>query len=164
MGYRHIPLSRRWGLAFDASRPHWRVDMPEAECFMYFVAAMTALFGRGHTLYVEGRDLAPDVQALYQSLAAPRPWPQVAPVLRHPAAVRLQVCMDDLGRPMKRLAACRTFREMGEVMLVHKDGEVLLDGTRLSERSIRLSGRLDAKALRRFAGGALRGTVQWVET
>lgn len=163
MGYRHRPLGLRSGLTFDAEAPHWRVAMPEAECFMYFVAHLQRLFGRGHTLYVEGRELAPDVAALYRAHAAPDPA-RVAPVLRNPAAARLHVALGGLGKELNHLAARRTYAQMGEVMLVYKDGEVLLDGSRLGERLIRLSGGLGEAAVRRFAGGPLRGEVQWVES
>lgn len=163
MGYRHVPLSQRTGLSFDAEAPHWRVDMPDAECFMYFVAHTHQLFGKGYTLYVEGKDLAPDVLALYQQHAAPAPA-KVTPILRNPATQRLHVALGSLGKAMNHLAACRTYAEMGEVMSVYKDGQVWLDGCRLSERVLRLSGELPEGAVKKFAGGLLRGQVQWVES
>jgi hypothetical protein len=162
VGYRHIPLSQRLGLAFDDGAPHWRVSMPDAECFMYFVAHLNQLFGKGHTLYVEGLGLDPEVLALYREHAAPAPS-KVAPILRNPAAQRLHVALGRLGKAMNHLAACKTFSQMGEVMLVYKDGEVMLDGSRLSERQLRLSGALSEAQVRRFAGGYLRGEVQQVE-
>jgi hypothetical protein len=162
MGYRHTPLSQRLGLSFDSSAPHWRIDMPHAECFMYFVAHLNRLFGKGYTLYVEGRDLAPDVLELYRSHPAPAPA-KVTPILRNPATLRLHVALGGLGKAMNHLAACRTYAQMGEVMLVYKEGMVLLDGGRLSERVLHLSGELGEAEVRRFAGGPLRGAVQWVE-
>lgn len=162
MGYRHVPLSRRLGLSFDAEAPHWRVDMPEAECFMYFVSHLHQLFGKGHTLYVEGRDLAPEALELYRAHAELQPSP-MAPVLRNPATLRLHVALGGLGRAMNPLAACKTYAQMGEVMSVYKDGTVWLDGSRLSERVIRLNGGLSEAQVRRFAGGPLRGAVQRVE-
>lgn len=162
MGYRHTPLSQRLGLAFDADAPHWRVDMPDAECFMYFVAHLNRLFGRGHTLYVEGRDLDPEVLDLYRRHAEPSAT-KVAPILRNPATLRLHVALGGLGKAMNHLAACKTFGQMGEVMLVYKDGDVWLDGSRLAERAIRLAGKLGEAQVRKFAGGYLRGRVQRVE-
>lgn len=162
MGYRHVPLSQRAGLSFDADAPHWRLDMPNAECFMYFVAHLNQLFGKGHTLYVEGRELDEEVLALYREHAALTPV-KVTPVLRNPATTRLHVALGGLGKAMNHLAACKTFAQMGEVMLVYKDGEVWLDGSRLSERVIRLSGELSEAQVRKFAGGLLRGEVQRVE-
>lgn len=163
MGYRHVPLSQRSGLSFDAEAPHWRIEMPNAECFMYFVAHLNQLFGKGHTLYVEGRELDADVLALYAEHAALTPV-KVAPVLRNPATSRLHVSLGGLGKAMNHLAACKTFSQMGEVMSVYKDGQVCLDGSRLSERVIRLSGQLSEAKVTKFAGGLLRGQVQWVES
>jgi hypothetical protein len=162
MGYRHIPLSQRSGLSFDAEAPYWRLDMPDAECFMYFVAHMHQLFGKGYTLYVEGRDLDPEVLALYRQHAALTPV-KVTPVLRNPATIRLHVSLGGLGKAMNHLAACKTFSQMGEVMSVYKDGTLWLDGSRLSERIIRLSGELKEAQVRKFAGGYLRGEVQRVD-
>lgn len=162
MGYRHTPLSQRLGLAFDADAPHWRIDMPDAECFMYFVAHMNQLFGQGYTLYVEGRDLDAEVLALYQQHAAPAPL-KITPILRNPATQRLHVSLGRLGKAMNHLAACKTFAQMGELMLVYDAQGVWLDGSRLSERVLRLSGELSAAQVQKFAGGLLRGQVQQVE-
>ncbi len=162
MGYRHIPLSQRLGLGFDAGAPHWRIDMPDAECFMYFVAHLNQLFGKGYTLYVEGVGLDAEVLALYGAHAAAAVT-KVTPILRNPKAQRLHVALGGLGKAMNHLAACKTFAQMGEVMLVYKDGEAWLDGTRLSERVLRLNGQLSEAQVRKFAGGLLRGQVQRVE-
>ena len=162
MGYRHSPLSARQGLAFDAQAPHWRLAMPQAECFMYFVAHLHQCFGRGHTLYVEGRDLAPEVLALYGSQAAPSPE-KVTPLFRNPATQRLHVALGPgLSKAMNHLAACRTYAEMGEAMLVYKDSQVWLDGSRLGERIVRLHGDLSQASVNKFAGGLLRGQVERV--
>jgi hypothetical protein len=162
MGYRHVPLSQRTGLSFDAESPHWRMEMPNAECFMYFVAHLNRLFGTGHTLYIEGRELDEEVLALYREHAALTPV-KMTPVLRNPATARLHVALGGLGKAMNHLAACKTFAQMGEVMSVYGDGIVWLDGSRLSERIIRLSGELREAKVRAFAGGYLRGDVQRVE-
>ena len=123
MGYRHIPLSQRRGLA-GVGPDAWQVDLPEAECFMYFVAHLHQLFGRGHTLYVEGRELAPDVLQLYQAHPS-EAREGVLPVFRNPATSRLHVALGSgLSRAMNRLAACRTYAQMGEAMLVYAGGKV----------------------------------------
>lgn len=162
MGYRHVPLGQRLGLGFDASAPHWRIEMPQAECFMYFVAHLHQLFGKGYTLYVEGRGLDAEVLALYRRHAALAPA-KVTPILRNPATQRLHVSLGGLGKAMNHLAARKTFAQMGEVMLVYKDAEVWLDGSRLSERLVNLAENLSPAQVRRFAGGHLRGAVQRVE-
>jgi hypothetical protein len=140
----------------------WQVDLPDAECFMYFVAHLHQLFGQGRTLYVEGR-LDDEVLALYQQHPAPDPR-AVSPVLRHPSTQRLHVAMGmGLSRPMNRLAARKTFAAMGEVMLVYSPERVWMDGRSLSERRVQFSGELGEAALRRFAGGLLRGVVTRLE-
>ena len=160
--YRHLPLSQRLGLSFDASA-HWQVAMPGAECFMYFVANLHRLFGKGYVLYVEGRQLDADVLALYQEQAA-RSIEKVAVFDRKPATQRLHVAMGPaLQKRMNSLAASKTYAEMGEAMLVYKEGQVWMDGSRLGERLIRLSPDLRETQVRTFASGLLRGQVDWVE-
>jgi hypothetical protein len=157
MGYRLTPLSSRRGLA-GLGPEAWQVDLPQAECFLYFVAHLHQLFGRGHTLYVEGRELAPDVLALYQ--AHPAEAVAVLPIFRNPATARLHVALGSgLGRAMNRLAACRTYAEMGEAMLVYGAGKVWMDGRHLGERRVLLDAGLSEAQVRRFAGGLLRGQV-----
>ena len=56
----------------------------------------------------------------------------------------------------------KTYAEMGEAMLVYKDGRVWMDGRRLGERVVKLSGELGEAAVRKFASGLLRGVVKWV--
>jgi len=141
----------------------WQVDLPEAECFMYFVAHLNQLFGRGKTLYVEGQGLDEEVLELYRAhpAAAPR---TVAPVLRSPSTQRVHAALGgNLARPMNRLAARKTFAQMGEVMLVYDADQVWLDGRALGERRVRLSGDVSEAQLRRFAGGLLRGIVTRLE-
>ncbi|HXB97841.1 MAG TPA: hypothetical protein VNZ54_07280 [bacterium] len=162
LGYRHKPLSQRLGLG-PVAPGGWRVDLPEAECFMYFVAHLNRLFGRGRTLYVEGLHLDPEVLELYLSHPAEDPRP-VAPVLRHPGASRLHVALGGgLAKPMNRLAARKTFAQMGEVMLVYGPDQVWLDGRALGERRVDLSGEVGEPELRRFAGGLMRGIVTRLE-
>jgi hypothetical protein len=158
MGYRHTPQSQRHGLG-SVGPGAWLVDLPQAECFMYFVAHLHQLFGRGHTLYVEGLELADDVLSLYQAHPSGA-REAVLPILRNPAAVRLHVSLGPgLSRPMNRLAACRTFAQMGEAMLVYQGGKVWLDGRSLGERRVLLDGALTEAQVRRFAGGLLRGQI-----
>ncbi|HTB23054.1 MAG TPA: hypothetical protein VK914_10135 [bacterium] len=162
MGYRHVPLSRRLGPDFDG--PHWRVSMPDAECFMYFIAQTQRLFGEGSTLYVEGRGVAEEVAALYLACADPDPRP-IAAMDLHSLCRRFHVRMGPrLSRRLNLLAARKTYAEVGERMLVY-DAErgLLLDGSRLGERIVRISGSLGEGDLRRFASGPLRGLVEWVE-
>jgi hypothetical protein len=141
----------------------WQVDLPEAECFMYFVAHLHQLFGRGKSLYVEGLGLDEDVLALYQAHPFDQPR-TVAPVLRGPGVLRLHAALGGgLARPMNRLAARKTFAQMGEVMLVYDSDQVWLDGRALGERRVCLSGDLSAAQVARFAGGPLRGNVTRLE-
>ena len=160
--YRHVPLSQRLGLGFGESS-YWQVEMPEAECFMYFIANLNRLFGKGYTLYVEGRGLDAEVAALYTECAAPEPE-KVTPLDRNPATQRLHVAMGPaLSKRMNHLAACKTYAQMGEALLVYKNGKVWMDGRRLGERVVKLSGDLAETPVRRFASGLLRGLVERVE-
>jgi hypothetical protein len=141
----------------------WQLDLPQAECFMYFVAHLHQCFGRGKTLYVEGVGLDEEVRSLYLGHAAPDPRP-AAPVLRNPAAQRLHVALGGgLAKAMNHLAARKTFAQMGEVMLVYDAARVWLDGRALGERRVVLSGELTEAQVRRFAGGLLRGVVTRLE-
>lgn len=162
MGYRHVPLSRRLGLAFD-EEAHWRLAMPQAECFMYFVAQMQRLFGPGHTLYVEGRGLDPEVAGLYAALERSDP-PAVAALSRGAGGRRYHVSMGGrLTRALNELAARKTYAQVGERMLVYDDTpKVLMDASRLGERLVRLSGTLPEADVRRFAAGKLHGELEWV--
>jgi hypothetical protein len=156
-------LSRRLGLAFNEQR-YWRVSMPEAECFMYFIAGMQRLFGPGHTLYAEGRDIDDEVAALYLDQAEPIPRP-VTTMDRHSRCRRFHVRMGSgLSRRLNLLAARKTYAQIGERLQVYDaTPAVRLDGCRLDERIVRISGSMPEPAVRRFAGGPLRGLVEWVE-
>lgn len=160
--YRHIPLSQRLGLTFgDLS--YWQLDMPNAECFMYFIANLNRLFGKGFTLYVEGRDLDVEVLSLYDECAAPAPE-KMTPLDRNPATLRRHVAMGpSLSKRLNALAACKTYAQVGEAMMVYKDGKVWMDGKRLGERVVKLSGDLGEAEIRKFGGGLLRADVKWVE-
>ena len=160
--YRHAPLSQRLGLTFTDSA-YWLLEMPNAECFMYFVAHLNRLFGKGYNLYVEGRTLDPDVLALYQEQGA-RSVEKVSVVDRNPATQRLHVAMGPaLQKRMNSLAASKTYAQMGEAMLVYKEGLVWMDGRRLGERVIKLSGQVKERDVKEFAGGYLRATITRVE-
>jgi hypothetical protein len=163
VGYRQVPLSLRSGLAFGEGS-HWRVDMRDGECFMYFIAQMQRLFGRGHVLYVEGRSIDSEVEALYVREAEPEPR-AMAPMDRHSRCRRFHVAMGaGLSRPLNLLAARRTYAQICDSLSVYDaHARVLLDGSRVGERIVRLSGAVNEAALRRFAGGYLRGRVEWVE-
>ena len=160
--YRHVPLSQRLGLTFgDAS--YWQLDMPNAECFMYFIANLNRLFGKGFTLYVEGRALDAEVVALYRECAAPAPE-KVTPLDRNPATQRLHVAMGPgLSKRLNHLAACKTYAEVGEALLVYQDGKVWMDGRRLGERVIKLSGDLSEADVKKFGSGLLRAEIKRVE-
>jgi len=163
MGYRQVPLSRRHGLAFDEER-YWRVSMPDAECFMYFIAQMQRLFGPGDTLYIEGRSIDDEVAALYLENAEPFPRP-MATMDRHSQCRRFHAAMGSgLSRRLNALAARKTYAQIGERMQVYDGGPVVrMDGGRLGERIVRISGAVGEGAVRRFAAGPLRGRVEWVE-
>lgn len=157
MGYRQRPLSARLGLSFDAQAPHWRLSMPEAECYMYLVAHLHQCFGSGYQCYIEGPGLDPEVLALYQSHASQSPG-LLQPVLKEKSVQRLHVDLGPaLARSMNRLAACKTFVQMGEVLMVYQDQTVWMDGSRLDERLVRLHGSLKESQIKRFASGPLRG-------
>jgi hypothetical protein len=134
--------------------------MPDAECFMYFVAQMQRLFGAGHTLYVEGADLDPEVADLYRRFARPEPL-RLAPLDRVAPRMGFHVLLGGgLTRPLNALAARKTYAQIGERMLVYDDSpRVLMDGSRLGERLVLLSGTLREADVRRFAGGRLRGDL-----
>lgn len=163
MGYRHLPLSRRQGLAFGAS-PAWLIRMPQAECFAFFVAHLQRLFGRGNVLYVEGRGLDEEVAELYRRQSAATPL-AVRPLDRHPAVRRFHVAMGPgLTKPLNELATRKTFAQIGEALLVYDlQGTVWMDASRLAERRVLLSGEISEQAVRRFAGGRLHGELEWVE-
>ena len=163
MGYRNTPLSQRLGLSFGESA-YWQVSMPDAECFMYFVAQLQRLFGEGYTLYVESRKPDMEVQTLYQQQANPQPQ-KVTPFGRNTSTARFHVRMgSSLSKRLNALAATKTYAAVGEAMLVYDDaGKVWMDGRRLGERIIKLSGDLPEAEVRRFASGPLRGEVSWME-
>jgi hypothetical protein len=163
MGYRQVPLSSRLGLSFAAER-YWRVSMPDAECFMYFMAQMQRLFGQGHTLYVEGRAIDDEVAALYLEESEPFPRP-IGMMDRHSHCRRFHVRMGSgLSRRLNALAARKTYAQIGERMLVYDAvPELRMDGSRLGERIVRISGAVGESSVRRFAAGPLRGHVEWVE-
>jgi hypothetical protein len=138
--------------------------MPDAECFLYFIAQMQRLFGDGDVLYVEGRAIAAEVEALYLAHAASQPiW--VPALDRHSQCRRFHVALGGrLTRSLNALAARKTYQELGEAMLVYgPQGDLKMDGSRLGERILRLSGDLPEVKVRRFAAGPLRGEVEWVE-
>lgn len=163
MGYRQVPLSQRLGLSFGEDA-YWQVFMPDAECFMYFIAQLQRLFGPGHTLYVESRQPDPEVQALYQQQAQPKPQ-KVTPFSRNTSTARFHVQMGPaLSKRLNALAACKTYAQVGEAMLVYDDaGKVWMDGRRLGERVIKLSGDIPEAQIRQFASGPLRGELSWME-
>ena len=101
--------------------------------------------------------------ALYLAQAAPVPQ-LVRPLDRHSAARRFHVALGGrLTRRLNELAARKTYLQIGESMLVIRPGgQVALDGSRLGERLVLLAGDLPEAAVRRFAGGPLRGQVEWV--
>jgi len=163
MGYRQRTLAQRLGLGF-ADSSYWRVSMPDADCFMYFIARMQRLIGAGPILYVEGGAIDDEVAELYALHAQAHPR-RVAPMDRHSKLRAFHVGMGPaFSRPLNALAARKTYAQIGERMLVYAaDGRVLLDGSRLGERVVRLSGSIQESAVRRFASGPLHGMVEWVE-
>ena len=158
MGYRHSPLSSRLGISFN-EESYWRVDMAEAECFMYFVAGLRQLFGDGHILYVEGTEMDPELEAFYREHAAPQPS-AVQRLLRHPKAKAFHMLLDSQShKGLARFATCKTFAQICDAMLVYKDGKVLMDGSRIGERVALFSGELPESKLKKFTAARALGAI-----
>lgn len=134
--------------------------MPDAECFMFLVAQLQRLFRDGGILVAEGGAIAPDVAALYLA----NPAPAALSVPGRPRGTRYRVALGPrLTRPLNDLASRRTYAELGERLFVYSpEGALLFDGGRLDERVARVSAAVPEAEVRRFAGGRLRGLVEWV--
>jgi hypothetical protein len=161
-GYRHTPLSQRLGISFS-EEAYWRVDMAEADCFMYFIAGLRQLFGDGDTLYIEGSALDPEVEAFYRSLPAPTS-PAVQRLLRHPRARAYRMPLSkDFHKALSQFATSKTFAGICDALLVYRDNQVLMDGSRLGERIVLFSGSLPESKVKKFAGLRVNGVYEWVE-
>jgi len=160
--YRHVPLSQRLGLSFQDS-DYWKVDMQDAECFMYFVAGLRQVFGDGDTLYIEGTQLDPEVAAFYDSL--PRlQTPQIMQLLRRPSAKRVHIPLSrENHKRLSTLATCKTFAGICDAVLVYGGGKVLMDGSRLGDRRVLFSGDIPEPKIRKFCATKVHGSYEWVE-
>jgi hypothetical protein len=160
--YRHVPLSQRLGISFQESH-YWLVNMDHAECFMFFVAGLRQVFGDADTLYVEGLDLDQEVEAVYKRFQLPSSTP-VMRHLRHPKARVYHVPLSRQAHAeLSRLATCKTFAEICDVLMVHRDGRILMDGSRIGDRVVRFSPEIPEAKIKKFASTRLRGSYEWVE-
>jgi hypothetical protein len=161
-GYRHIPLSQRLGISFSESS-YWRVDMAEAECFMFFIAGLRQVFEKGDTLYIEGMSFDPEVEAFYRGFPAPGS-PKIQRLLRHPKARAYHVPLDkEPHKILSRFATCKTFGEISEALLVYRAGKVLMDGSRIGERIALFSGDIPEPKIKKFTATRVNGSYEWVE-
>lgn len=161
MGYRHTPLSRRLGISFHVES-YWRLDMAEAECFMHFIGGLRQLFGDADTLYMEGVNLDPEVEAFYRDLDQAG-FPAVQRLIRHPRARFYQVQLTRQNHKiLANFAATKTFAGLCDALLIHRDGKVLLDGTRIGERIALLSRELPESSIRKFAATKLKAACSRV--
>jgi hypothetical protein len=136
--------------------------MPEAECFMYFIAGLRQLFGDSESLYIEGTGFDPEVEAWLkeQSIAGPK----VTPLLRHPKSRHYLIPLSSAQhRELSRFAACKTYAETAEALLVLSGEKVLMDGRRLGERIVLVSGGVSEAKLKKFCMGKLHASYLWVE-
>jgi hypothetical protein len=161
-GYRHIPLSQRLGISFNDSG-YWRVDMAEAECFMFFIAGLRQVFGDADTLYVEGTRFDPEVEAFYRGLKLPQ-TPPLMRLLRHPRIRAYRIPLNRAcHKTLSQFAAQKTFAELCEALAVYRENKVLLDGSRIGERIALFSGEIAESKIKKFASTRVRGTYEWLE-
>lgn len=161
-GYRHIPLSQRLGLSFSESS-YWRVDMADAECFMYFIAGLRQVFGEGDTLYIEGTDLDPEVEAFYQGSAASSPAKMMR-LSRHPKARAYHIPISKAPhKTLSQFATCKTFGQICDALMVYRGDQVLMDGSRIGERVALFSGEIPESKIKKIASTRVKGAYEWVE-
>jgi hypothetical protein len=137
--------------------------MPEAECFMYFIAGLGQVLEFGSTLYIEGTDFDPEIEAFYREHAAPE-ITQVMPLLRHPRRRAYHLVW---GRQehatLARFASSKTYAQVGLAMLSYREQEIRMDASRLGERRVLFSESLSESQLKKFCAGKLHGSYRWVE-
>ena len=161
-GYRHRPLSQRLGISFHEGA-YWRVDMAEADCFMYFIAGLRQVFGDADTLYIEGSALDPEVEAFYKAIPAQNS-PAIQRLLRHPRARAYRVPLTKaFHKALSQFATSKTFAGLCDAMLVYRDNQVLMDGSRLGERIVLFSGAIPESKVKKFAALRVNGNYEWVE-
>jgi hypothetical protein len=161
-GYRHIPLSQRLGISFNENG-YWRVDMAEAECFMYFIAGLRQIFGDSNVLYVEGTDFDQEVEAFYKGFAKPKST-QIMRLLRHPRARAYHMPLSkEAHKTLSRLATTKTFSGICDALLVYENDRVVMDGSRIAERMVLFSGELPESKIKKFCATRVHGTYEWIE-
>lgn len=168
-GYRHKPWSQRLGIEFNHAE-YWKLEMPDAECFMYFIGSLRQIFGNEDVLVMEGLDFSPEVEKFYQEAqsklqAQLSSLPAVSAMLRHPKARAYQIPLTrENHEKLTRFAAQKTFAELCDAMLIYRMGEapeVLMDGRQIGERCALFAPQIKEAALKRFSGGKIRGTCAW---
>jgi hypothetical protein len=162
MGYRHKPLSQRLGLSFNESS-YWKVSMAEAECFMYFVAALRQVFSDSDVLYLEGTELDPEMESFYLAHEALSQSP-VQRLLRHPKAKLFHVSLaKEAHKALSQFATCKTFAQICDAMMVYGGGKILMDGSRIGERIALFSGEIPEPKIKKFCATKVHGDYEWVE-
>ncbi len=168
-GYRHKPWSRRLGLEFTHDE-YWKLEMPNAECFMYFIGSLRQVFGNDDVLVMEGVDLNDEVEKFYTEAQAKLQsqhsnLPAISAMLRHPKARAYQIpLIRENHEKLTRFAAQKTFTELCDAMLIYRmseNPEVLMDGRQISDRSALFAPQIKEAALKRFSGGKIHGTCSW---
>ncbi|MES2202503.1 MAG: hypothetical protein V4498_09645 [candidate division FCPU426 bacterium] len=138
--------------------------MKDADCFMYFVAALRQVFGDGAVLYIEGSAIDAEVEALYLSHAY-TVAPAVMRIDPRPRTKVFHVLMDaPFHRRLSAMAASKTYAQICDSMLVYRGQDVLMDGSRLGERIVLFSGALPESKIKRFSNTRVHGNYEWVET
>ena len=161
MGYRQIPLSQRLGLSFQETA-YWRVDMAQAECFMYFIAGLRQVFGDGNILYIEGTELDPEIEEFYQAHAAAHPA-SIQRLLRRSKAHHV-LLNGPAHKVLARFATCKTYPQICDAMLIYRDGAVLMDGSRIGERVALFSGEIPESKIKKFCAARPLGAVyEWID-
>ena len=161
-GYRHTPLSSRLGLSFNESA-YWRVDMAEAECFMFFIAGLRQVFGDADTLYIEASKLDPEVAAFYEGFPKPLK-PHIMRLSRRPQAKSFHIPLSKAAhKTLSQFSTCKTFAEICDALLVYRGEKIMLDGSRIGERVALFSGELPESRIKKFTQTRVNGSYEWVE-
>jgi hypothetical protein len=161
MGYRHRPLSQRLGISFQEAS-YWKVDMAQAECFMFFIAGLRQVFGDGNILYIEGTELDMELEAFYKANAAPEPA-HVQRLLRRSTAFHVLLNKES-HKKLANFATCKTYPEICDALLVYHAGKILMDGSRIGDRVALFSGEIPEAKIKKFtASRALGAVYEWIE-
>lgn len=161
-GYRHIPLSQRLGISFNENG-YWRVDMADAECFMYFIAGLRQVFKDEDVLYIEGTQLDPEVEEFYKGLVSAKS-PQIMRLLRHPRARAYHIPLKkEYHKTLSRFATSKTFSGICDALLVYRGDTVIMDGSRIGERVVLISSIIPESSIKKFSATRLHGSYEWNE-